>query len=182
VLSCGRFESFLRQAFNSAATALGAKVTGSLDPRIPDAGRFHWNNLDGFVKWAARAKGVERTEMIGKVEAFAAAVSAGKVHPQSFENTEANPNPETLRTMFNRFGVQDPFQRLANHYNDSLGRSLNKNLIEQRLSGFVKRRNEAAHHGRINGASRSDIADDHVYVLALSHSIITVLEAHVASI
>ena len=182
VLSCGRFESFLRTSFHSAATALGAKVTGSRDPKIPSVDRFHWHNLDGFVKWASKAKGVDRPEMIGKIEAFAASISAGKIHPASFESTDANPNPETVKKMFNRFGIDDPFQRLSVSYIDSLGRSFNKNLIEQRLSQFVKRRNEAAHHGRIAGASRTDIADDHVFMLALGKSIVDTLDAYVANI
>jgi len=120
--------------------------------------------------------------MISHIEQFSQSVVNRTIHPLSFQDTVANPNAATLKDMFNKFGVSDPFQQLSNSYLDSLNRTLPKLVISQNLDRFVKRRNEAAHGGRIVGATRVDIADDHVFLTALAVSVKTVLSSHIANI
>jgi hypothetical protein len=182
VLSCGRFERFLKQMFYLAAQDLRDRIGSPTDARIPKPDAFLWNNINGFVSWAARAKGVSHSNMISLVEDFAASVQGGLIHPASFQRTDANPNTETVRAMFSRFGVEGCMPKLESVYLDAQGRRLPRQLIEDKLNEFVKRRHEAAHHGRIPNVTRADVADDHVFIAALCAAINQVLKAHLALI
>ncbi len=182
VLSCGRFENFLKQSFSLAASDLKLRIVNSRDPRIPEADKFHWNNINGFIEWSSRAKNITRSEMSIKIEEFAASISQGHIYPPSFQNTEANPKSEIVKKMFNKFGVDDPIQKISDRYLDSLGRSLTKTTIESKLDTFVNRRHEAAHHGRIPSVTRVDIGDDHIFMNALAEGIKRTLADHVGAI
>lgn len=179
-LTCGRFESFLKHSFRVCAGELNNRFATAKDNRLGD--QFYWNNLNGFINWSARAKGIDRVEMISMIEDYTSTISSGNIHPKSFDSTDANPNAETLKKMFNRFGIADPIQKLANTYSDSLHRTFSKSLIESNLNTFVRRRNQAAHEGRISGATRADIQGDHVFVVGMANAIKGVLTNHMAAL
>lgn len=179
-LSCGRFEAYLKDIFGDAAKMLSTAVAQADDIRLGT--NFYWNNLHGFVSWSHRTKRLTRPDMIAHIEKFADSVVNKKIHPLSFQDTVANPNSATLKDMFNKFGVNDPIQKISDNYRDSKNRTLPKLVIAQNLDTFILRRNEAAHGGKISGATRVDIADDHVFLTALACSISTVLSTHISNI
>ncbi|MBE2991649.1 hypothetical protein IFR23_06420 [Sphingomonas sp. CFBP 13603] len=179
-LTCGRFESFLKRSFHECAGELNQRFPDAKDDRLGQ--QFYWNNLNGFINWSSRAKGIDRIEMISMIENYTSAVAGGNIHPKSFDSTDANPNAETLKKMFNRFGVADPIQKLASNYSDTLNRTFSKSLIESNLNTFVRRRNQAAHEGRISGATRVDIQGDHVFVVGIAAAVKDVLTSHIAAL
>lgn len=181
-LSCGRFERYLQKCFFHAADDLRQRIGSSLDARIVKVSKFHWQNLNGFIDWAAKAKGVDKTDLLIEIKEFSDAISAGNIYPKSFQYTHANPNCETLKRMFSRFGIEDALKKISNQYLDSMGRSFSSTLIESTLNGFVKRRHEAAHHGRIEGVTRVDVNEDRIFIQALAEAINKVVVSHLSTI
>ncbi|HWE45555.1 MAG TPA: HEPN domain-containing protein [Caulobacteraceae bacterium] len=181
LLTCGRFEGFLQGSFYQAAVDLRDRIGKANDPRIPNHKEFHWNNLDGFLSWVARAR-IAKTDKIPRIEAFSAAISTGDIFPDSFKNTESNPNFDTLDRMFGRFGVKGPLAKLAANYLDNRGRHFAGTLIKATLNEFVRKRHLAAHTGRIPGLTRMDADDYNVFVDGLAESICKTLNAHTASV
>lgn len=181
-LSCGRFERFLQQSFYHAADDLRQRIVMANDQRIIKVDTFEWQNVNGFLKWAASAKGVSHADILLKVRSFSLAMNNGHIFPESFQHTNANPNSDTLTGMFGNFGIEHPFNKLAMSYLDALGRSFTAPLIKTTLDAFVKRRHQAAHYGRISGMTRVDAQSDHIFIVGLSKAIINVLIAHTAQI
>lgn len=182
-LTCGRFESYLQEAFFLAADDLKNRIVKSNDPRIPRGDKFHKMNIQSFIGWSVgHGKRLEWGELEVKILAYAQAISAGEIFPESFQYTNANPNAATLKDMFLRFGVEDCFNKLSNKYLDSRGVSLNDNLIKNKLNTFVGRRHEAAHHGRIPNMTRADAAEDDIFILALATAVNAVLIDHISAI
>lgn len=179
-LTCGRFEDYLKTIFGEAAVSLALRVPLATDLRLGES--FYWNNLHGFIAWSMKSRRIDRADMISYIEQFSSSVASRKIHPRSFQDTVANPNAATLKSMFNQFGVSDPFAKLSAIYNDSLNRTLAKRIIEQNLNRFIRRRNEAAHQGRISGATRVDIMDDHIFMVGLAQAVKGVLANHVATV
>lgn len=179
-LTCGRLESFLKRSFRASAQEINHKLISAKDQKL--GANFYWNNLNGFVTWASRAKGVERPDMIAMIESFSASITAGTIHPKSFDATDANPTAETVKKMFNRFGVADPMQKVSAAYVDTFNRTLSRKLVEDYLDTFVRRRNQAAHEGRIAGATRVDIYGDHVFVGGFASAVSKVLTSHIAAL
>lgn len=182
-LTCGRFEFYLQEAFLLAADDLRNRIVKSNDPRIPKGDKFHKTNIKSFISWSVgQGRRLDWSDLEAKILAYAQAISAGDIFPESFQYTNANPNAETLKEMFQRFGIEDCFRKLSAKYVDSLGVTLNDNLIKNKLNTFVLRRHEAAHHGRIPNMTRADAAGDDIFILALASAVNAVLVEHISAI
>jgi hypothetical protein len=169
--------------FFLAAEDLKNRIVKSNDPRITKWEKFHKTNIKNFIIWSVgQGKRLEWSDLEAKILAYAQAVSTGEIFPESFQYTNANPNSETLKDMFQRFGIEDCFRKVSARYQDSQGRTLNDNLINSNLNTFVKRRHEAAHHGRIPNMTRADAAEDDIFIVALAHAINVVLIDHISAI
>ncbi len=178
-LTCGRFESYLQEAFRLAAEDLRVRISKSNDQRIIKHDKFHRNNMQNFIAWSVGpGRYLGWADLEPRIVAFAQAISAGDIFPESFQYTKANPKADTVKSMFNDFGVESPFQKIAVKYIDSSGRKLNENLIRTKLDNFVKRRHQAAHNGRIPSMTRADAVDDSIFIVALAAAINEVLIGH----
>ena len=99
-LSCGRFENFLQETFYHAADDLRVRIVSSSDTRITKVDKFHWQNINGFIKWAATAKGVDKTVIATKIAQYSQDISQGHIFPESFKYTNAKPKAETQHENF----------------------------------------------------------------------------------
>jgi hypothetical protein len=185
VLNCGRLEKFLQDSFYAAADDWRNRIGDPGSPKLILPGQseaLEWQNIDGFMQRFARLKFLPRSDQIGEVNAFAQSLASNLIHPQSFQNTNANPNWNTLAAMFNRLRCGDLKNKLSASYADPLGRSLSGTLIESTLETFVRNRNQAAHSGRMSNFTRADAAQMNAFLLGLTTAVQATLNAHVSSV
>lgn len=180
VLLSGYFEAFIRdcmQNFIGYVNALHKPVL-----TLPDKMRFtHFEN--GAKALSAETRKARKSNDTSLCEDLAVRLASFKIPTnytlvwEAFAQTKANPGPDVIKELLNCVGVTDPWRKLIGSMPPGLVD------IELFLTSFVEMRNECAHSGTTTSPpTPPDLKQYGVYLSALAHGIVKLLEERIGEI
>jgi hypothetical protein len=184
VILSGFLESFLKQLADKCIGAVSAlnKPFASLPEKIQ-----HSHYEFGGAALSRRAQD-DRARRPSRIQATAHNIASRlasvasvpyDVVWEAFAETHSNPNSETIAHYLKRFGVDRPWDRLAQKQKVTTSPL----ALQTRLDSFVLLRHECAHTGTANTVpTPSELREFCDLLDAIADAIVSVLEDHVASL
>lgn len=160
VLIVAAWENFLKQLVEEKLTYLTIQPKKVSFGKLPIRMQTHcvFQTLESAMK-GPRFQKSNKIDRIPNIERACNRVISRTVNPEAFSETRSNPNPETVKEMFQNIGINNMFRDIKANFEMKWKQSVPDTFIEDKLIEILNRRHAVAHEADALKISREDLKD-----------------------
>lgn len=124
----------------------------------------------------------KKTDRLPEIDNADRLIISGSINPAAFSVTSGNPNPGTIKGIFDSLGFTDIFGTIRNEFEVKWGKPESYSFIPDKLSEIVDRRHVVAHTANALNIIRTDLREAVRFLKILAELLDPHLKTHVEEI
>lgn len=181
VLMVAAFEFFLRKLFEDNISNLNSVPVFIDFGKLPRELRVKavFAGLDRAMKGPRYGPKLSRNDRIPAVIDEAKLLINDHINPETFSETNSNPNGDTVAEKFKEVGLADVFAKIRPEFDRKWGSPEAENFVKDKLNEIVRTRNVVAHTTDTLNITRKSLNDAVKFLKILAEVLEKTLENHI---